>query len=222
MADRLYGNLTDAAADDILDGLLANCYVALYTDTPGDAGGGTEVSGGSYARQAATFAAASDGVASNSVAIEFPEATAAWGTVKGWGILDADIAGNLIYFAPLVARATLGDSTTQFDITQTGLVVRYTYDGTGTDPSLAADNPTPGDVVVISTENFSAANNGRFVVIGSGENYFEVMNQDGVAEENKTIGGALRSILHLAPTTKAVDASDSMKFDIGRLTVRLD
>ena len=29
MADRLYGNLTDAAADDILDGLLATCYVAL-------------------------------------------------------------------------------------------------------------------------------------------------------------------------------------------------
>ena len=56
MADRLYGNLTNAAADDILDGLLATCYVALYTDTPGDAGGGTEVSGGGYARLPATHA----------------------------------------------------------------------------------------------------------------------------------------------------------------------
>ena len=220
MADRLYGNLTDAAADDILDGLLATCYVALYTDTPGDAGGGTEVSGGSYARQAASFGASADGVATNDAAIEFPEATASWGTVEGWGILDADSAGNLIYFAPLVARATLGDSTTQFDITLTGLVARYTFDGTGTDPALASDNPTPGDVVVLAAQNFSAANNGRFVVIGSGANYFEVMNQDGVAEENKTIGTG--SILHLAPTTKAVDASDSMKFAIGRLTVRLD
>jgi len=56
MSDRLYGQLTDDAANDILDALLATVYVALYTTTPGDAGGGVEVSGGSYAREAASFA----------------------------------------------------------------------------------------------------------------------------------------------------------------------
>ena len=38
----------------------ATVYVALYTAAPGPTGGGTEVSGGSYARTACTFGAASN------------------------------------------------------------------------------------------------------------------------------------------------------------------
>jgi hypothetical protein len=44
---------------------------------------GTEVSGGSYARTAVTFGAPSDGVTTNSAAVEFPQATGSWGSV-GW------------------------------------------------------------------------------------------------------------------------------------------
>ena len=56
-------------------------YVALYTAAPTDAGGGTEVTGGSYARQSAAFSAPSGNQISNSAQVTFPEATANWGTV---------------------------------------------------------------------------------------------------------------------------------------------
>ena len=82
----------------------AAVYVALYTVAPSDAGGGTEVSGGAYARQAATFAAPAVGATSNSVAILFPVATAGWGTVTSFGIFDALSGGNLLYWGTLAVN----------------------------------------------------------------------------------------------------------------------
>ena len=82
-------------------------YVGLYTSDPTDAGSGTEVSGGSYARTAVTFGAPSDGVSTNSAAVEFPQATASWGTVAYIGILDASTSGNLLYHTALDASKTI-------------------------------------------------------------------------------------------------------------------
>jgi hypothetical protein len=76
-------------------------YVGLYTSDPTDANTGTEVSGGSYARTAVTFGAPSNGVSTNSAAVEFTAATASWGTVGWIGILDAATSGNLLYHTPL-------------------------------------------------------------------------------------------------------------------------
>lgn len=76
-------------------------YVGLYTTDPTDANTGTEVSGGSYARVAATFGAPSNGATSNTAAIEFAQATASWGTIGWIGILDASTVGNLLYHTPL-------------------------------------------------------------------------------------------------------------------------
>jgi len=76
-------------------------YVGLFTTDPTDAGTGTEVSGGSYARVAVTFGAPSNGVSTNSAAVEFAQATASWGTVTHIGILDALTTGNLLYHTPL-------------------------------------------------------------------------------------------------------------------------
>jgi len=76
-------------------------YVGLFTTDPTDAGTGTEVSGGSYARVAVTFGAPSNGVSTNSGAVEFAQATASWGTVTHIGILDASTSGNLLYHSPL-------------------------------------------------------------------------------------------------------------------------
>jgi len=86
-------------------------YVALYTSDPTDADTGTEVTGGSYARQSVTFAAPSDGTSTNSADITFPTCTSAWGTVTHLGIRDASTAGNLLYYTPLdVSKAiTSGD-----------------------------------------------------------------------------------------------------------------
>ena len=76
-------------------------YVGLYTSDPTDANSGTEVSGGSYARTSVTFGSPSNGVSTNSAAVEFPQATADWGTVTHIGILDASSSGNLLFHTPL-------------------------------------------------------------------------------------------------------------------------
>lgn len=82
-------------------------YVGLFTTDPTDAGTGTEVSGGSYARTSATFAAPSNGVSSTNADVQFPQATANWGTVTHFGIYDASTAGNLLYHGVLTASKTI-------------------------------------------------------------------------------------------------------------------
>jgi len=83
-------------------------YLALYTAAPSDTGGGTEVSGGSYARKAVSFTVSGD-TASNSAAVEFDVATAAWGTISHVGVFDASSGGNLIAYAALTASKTIDD-----------------------------------------------------------------------------------------------------------------
>lgn len=82
-------------------------YVGLYTSDPTDADTGTEVSGGSYARQSATFAAPSNGSSASNADITFPQATANWGTVGWIGILDASTSGNLLYHTQLEASKNI-------------------------------------------------------------------------------------------------------------------
>lgn len=81
-------------------------HVALYTVAPDDTGGGTEVSGGAYARQSATFTV-SGNTASNSGALEYPTATAPYGTVTAVGVFDAATGGNLIAYATLTTSKTI-------------------------------------------------------------------------------------------------------------------
>ncbi len=85
----------------------ATVYLALYTSDPTDADTGTEVSGGSYARQSITFGSPSNGVSTNSAAIEFPQATDSWGTVAYVGIRDASTSGNLLFHTALDASKTI-------------------------------------------------------------------------------------------------------------------
>lgn len=82
-------------------------YVALYTTNPTDADTGTEVSGGSYTRKAATFGSPSNGVSTISSAIEFDQATDNWGTVAYFGIRDDSTAGNLLYHGALTTAKTI-------------------------------------------------------------------------------------------------------------------
>jgi len=82
-------------------------YVGLFTSDPTDAGSGTEVSGGSYARKAATFGAPSNGASTISSAIEFDQATGSWGTVTHFGIYDASTSGNLLYHGALTASKVI-------------------------------------------------------------------------------------------------------------------
>jgi hypothetical protein len=92
---------------------VASPRVALFTTLPGENGaGGVEVSGGGYARQAVTFGAASAGSMANSADVTFPQASAAWGNIVGFGIYDALSGGNLLYLDNLRVSATPGASTT--------------------------------------------------------------------------------------------------------------
>ena len=85
----------------------ATVYIGLYTSDPTDANTGTEVSGGSYTRTAVTMGAPSNGVSTNSAAVEFPQASGSWGTVGWIGILDATSSGNLLYHTPLDTSKTI-------------------------------------------------------------------------------------------------------------------
>jgi len=78
-------------------------HVALYTVAPSDTGGGTEVSGGAYARQTGAFTVSGTNptTASNTAAIEYPTATANYGTVVAVGIFDASSGGNLLAYSTL-------------------------------------------------------------------------------------------------------------------------
>lgn len=78
-------------------------YIALYTSDPTVNDVGTEVSGGSYARVAATFSVPSGGASQNSALISFPQATLNWGTITHIGIRDASSGGNLLWFGALSA-----------------------------------------------------------------------------------------------------------------------
>jgi len=101
---------------------VATVYVSLWTSDPTDAGSGTEVSGGSYARTAVTFAAPSNGVTTNSADVTFPTATASWGTVGWIGINDAATSGNLLYHTALDTSKTI-DSGDIFKISTGNLSV---------------------------------------------------------------------------------------------------
>ena len=122
--------MSDYLENEILDHILsgatytppAKVYLALYTATPSDAGGGTEVTGGDYARleitnNATNWPAASSGSKSNGVAFTFPTATADWGTVTHFGIHDDPTGGNLLYWAQLSAsKAIDSGDTAQFAV----------------------------------------------------------------------------------------------------------
>lgn len=97
-------------------------YLALYTNDPTDADTGTEITGGSYVRQAITFSSPSGGATSNSSAIEFPQATADWGTITYVGIRDAVTSGNLLYHSALDTSKTIANGDI-FKITSTNLSV---------------------------------------------------------------------------------------------------
>lgn len=100
----------------------ATVYLALYTTDPTDADTGTEVSGGSYARQSITFGSPSNGVSTNSADITFPTATGSWGTVAYVGIRDASTTGNLLYHAPLTTSKAI-DTGDIFKVTTGNLSV---------------------------------------------------------------------------------------------------
>ena len=111
---------SDYLEDEILDHMLgggdytrpATVYIALYTAAPSDAGGGTEVSAGDYARKSVTnnatnWPAASSSQKQNGTEIAFTEAVNSWGTVTHFSIMDAVSAGNFLFWGVLTNSKTI-------------------------------------------------------------------------------------------------------------------
>ena len=73
----------------------ATFWLALFSAVPGEDGAGEAIFGGGYARQRVSFGTASGGALKNAEAIEFPTATADWGTAAGWAIFDAETGGHM-------------------------------------------------------------------------------------------------------------------------------
>jgi hypothetical protein len=118
--------MTDYLENKLVDWLLrgqsftppATLYVALFTVAPADDGtGGTEVSGGSYARVAVTsnttnwdntqgadstaVSSGTGGSIGNRTSFNFAAPTADWGTVVSFGLYDASSGGNCLMLADL-------------------------------------------------------------------------------------------------------------------------
>lgn len=102
-------------------------YVALSTAAWSAATTGTSIvepSGGGYTRVATTndttmWPATTIGSKSNGAAITFPLATANWGTIQSFYLIDAASGGNVIYGGDLYTpRAVLSGDTPKFNIGQ--------------------------------------------------------------------------------------------------------
>lgn len=107
MSDYLENALVNAVLRNTSYTSPATVYAALFTTATDDANGGTEVAGGSYARTAVTFGIPSNGVTSNSGTVTFPTATASWGTVTHFAIMDAATAGNRLFHGALQVTKTV-------------------------------------------------------------------------------------------------------------------
>lgn len=132
MSDYLENKLVDLTLRGQAFTAPATLYFGLHTTATTDAGGGTEVTGGSYARVAVTASLANfagtqsagsttassgtGGVTSNNGTITFPAPTASWGTVTHWSVWDASTAGNLLFHGALTTSKTInnGDAAPSF------------------------------------------------------------------------------------------------------------
>jgi hypothetical protein len=76
----------------------SNKYLALFTSDPTINAVGTEVAGGSYARQSITWGTEANGGIANSNVINFTNLPAC--TITHWAIYDASSGGNMLYFGP--------------------------------------------------------------------------------------------------------------------------
>lgn len=99
-------------------------YVGLWTADDGLESGTltSEVSGGSYAREAITFDAASGGSADSAATVTFPTATANWGTITHVALMDASTSGNVLFHGSVTTSKTIESGDT-FQISAGNLTI---------------------------------------------------------------------------------------------------
>lgn len=109
-----------------------NVCIALFTTTPSDAGGGTEIpSSNNYTRAnvaaslsgwtgthggSGAVSSGTSGFANNASIISFNAPSGNWGVVQGFGMYDAFTGGNLLFYGALTVPKTInnGDAAPSF------------------------------------------------------------------------------------------------------------
>jgi hypothetical protein len=106
MTDFLANRLRDHTLRGVSYAAPSTVYMALFSTVTTEAGGGTEVVGGSYARQAITFnVGASPGLAVQAGSVTFASMPA--GLVRAVGLMDAATGGNMLYHGRLARELNL-------------------------------------------------------------------------------------------------------------------
>jgi hypothetical protein len=90
----------------------ASTFIGLFTVLPTGGGGGTEVTGGDYARvevvsNLTNWAEPSNGVTYNALPIKFAVPSADWGDVLGVGAWSAVSGGTLLVFGTVSPTKTI-------------------------------------------------------------------------------------------------------------------
>lgn len=211
---------------DFLEGAIANhftgdtqlaledTYVALFTDVINDAGTGTEVTGGAYARVQVNqngmtspyWNTHTAGTFDNNGDVTFPTATANWGTIVSWGIMDASSGGNLLF------HGLLGSGPQVVTALNTGDIVHAVAHGLSDDDPIvfeAIEGETAPGGITLGTQYYvltPATDNFQFEAsIGGGA---VAVTTDGVAT------------LYYSQQ-KTVNTNDTFKFATGDLNISL-
>ena len=172
-------------------------YLALFNVMPTKAStGATEVSGGSYARQAITCSSANFPAASaqliklanNGASVTFPTATADWSTPSvptvGWGFYDAVTSGNLLYMSPFIS--------TWYPMTAT--TTGNTFRGTGYTPS-AGDTVMLEAITGVALPGGFSADTVYYVISPSGDTFSLSATSGGSAITVSADGGGLVGVV---------------------------
>ena len=119
------GSFSDYLENAILDHVFktasysvpTNIYIALCLSTVAEDDTGstlpTEASGGSYARkECQTWDAAASGATENTQVVTFAEATAVWGTITDFALVDHLTTGKLLGYGKLTTSKGIGTGDT--------------------------------------------------------------------------------------------------------------
>jgi len=107
---------THYLSNSLIDSIITDnpsLWLAAFTAAPTKSGGGTEVTGGSYARvemdSDVIFDGATDSEDASTDVVTFPTATGSWGTVVAIGVYDASTSGNLLMYAAVSPGVPIGN-----------------------------------------------------------------------------------------------------------------
>lgn len=196
----------------------ATVYVALFTVAPTDAGGGTEVSGGGYARKAVTNNAtnfpnaATDGngktTKTNGVAISFDAFTADIGIILAWALFDAASAGTLMDWGEFLGEGKV-----------------FSVDASTDTLTSAAHGFTNGQAVRVRNKDgtlptgLSAST--KYYIVGATTNTFQLSLTAGGAAVDITAVGSGTHSAHL-DSFKDFAQNDILTIPVGYMVIEED